>query len=242
MTTADDDLPFEREESVTLTAERSVEMDSTTEIDVGVSSETTIGGSLFGVSLEEKITASFGYKDTEEEKEARADTKSKETSTKIAYNCPKLRITLLTIKSTDINSKKKKSWHGVPDYSFVISFNNNKLSNYYWAPKLNRGPNHKDLHTGWHEYHFSSMNDFLTMLEGTNVDWPGMLDHGGLPPLVKQGLAMLIDGDNRRIDLDGIEERHYEQGADISVEDVTGQDPHDVLKAHGIPEAHLVTN
>ena len=242
LTTADDDLPFEREESVTLTAERSVEMASTTEIDVGVSSETTIGGSLFGVSLEEKITASFGYKDTEEERQARSDTKATETSTKIAYTCPRERITLLTIKSTDINSKKNKSWHGVPDYGITISFNNNKLSNYYWAPKLNRGPNHKDLHTGWHEYHFSSMNDFLTMLEGTNTDWPGMLDHGGLPPMVKQGLAMLIDGDNRRIDLDGIEERHYQQGADISVEDVTGQGPQDVLKAHGIPEAHLVTN
>ena len=116
----DKDLPFEREESVTLTQERSVSMTHTTEIDVGVESTTKIGGELAGVSLEEELKLSFGYKDTEEDAEAKSNSTSKETSTKIAYDCPGAEKTLLTIESQDINSFRPKEWDGAARYGFTL--------------------------------------------------------------------------------------------------------------------------
>ena len=79
---ASNNLAFEREETVTLEEERSVSMTKTTEIDVGVENETKIGGSMFGVELEDTLKESFNYKDTEEYNTASSHSTSTETSTR----------------------------------------------------------------------------------------------------------------------------------------------------------------
>ena len=63
---SDDPGKFSETDEVTLTQERSVSTARTVEMDVTVENETKIGGSYAGVSIEDTLKETFGYKQTSE--------------------------------------------------------------------------------------------------------------------------------------------------------------------------------
>ena len=248
---ASENLAFEREESVTLEEQRSVSMTKTTEIDVGVENETKIGGSMFGVELEDTLKESFNYKDTEEYNTASSHSKSTTTSTKIAYDCPAGKVTLISIESKEINSLTPKHWKGAANFGPTIH-----LASHDWA---NRGswleaavegqrtkwgkarPYGGMTNTAAVDIPFTDIDDLVSFFDGTNTAYPKAIGKS-LDGPHKAIRDLLSDPDTRYIDLDGTEHRQYKQGAEMRVEDVSGQDINKVMRDHGITSDRYITS
>ena len=234
-------LGFSEEETVALENQRSMQMTHTTEIDVGTSEETTVGGNLEGASFEEKIGVTFGYKDAEEEQKAEAESKTKTTSTKIEYECPQHRVTLLTVNSTDINSHTPDGFHGAANYSITIALNTKGIWWHGYGPRMMRhGPRVK--RSGDYAIaKFTDIDDFVAAWQGTNADFQGLIDIE-ISEFAQHQIDLIADGQaSRAIDFDGTSLRQYQQGAHMAVADVTGQDLDAVAKEHGIPPGRVVT-
>ena len=238
LTDATGPLSFERTESVTEEQERSVTMTHATELDVGVSSETTVGGSFAGVSVEEKISASFGYKSTSEESKAQSESKSKTVEVKIAYEGEPGTSTLLTVESNDIHALTPFSWNGSVNYGIKLTAWKDILDGAPWGEYMKKSKRAKivDDKYGWGEVWqivWHDWDDFLSFWDGTNTDFPESVDKT-LPKAAKPYREALGDPALRYINLSGTEHRHYQDGAEMKVVDVTGQDLDTVAAAHGV--------
>ena len=246
---ASSNLAFEREETVTLEEERSVSMTKTTEIDVGVENETKIGGSMFGVELEDTLKESFNYKDTEEYNTASSHSTSTTTSTKIAYDCPAGKVTLISIESKEINSLTPKHWKGATNFGLVIH-----LASHDWAlpgswlqaavegQRTKWGPvrEYAGFKTAAVDITFTDIDDLVSFFDGTNTAFPKAIGKS-LDGPHKAIRDLLSDPDTRYIDLDGTEHRQYKQGAEMRVEDVSGKDLQQIMSDHGITPDRYIT-
>ena len=248
---ASNNLAFEREETVTLEEERSVSMTKTTEIDVGVENETKIGGSMFGVELEDTLKESFNYKDTEEYNTAESHSTSTETSTKIAYDAPAGKVTLITIESKEINSLTPKHWKGATNFGLVIHLESHDWALHgSWLEAAVEGQRTKwgkkrpfggiTSGTAAVDITFTDIDDLVSFFDGTNTAFPKAIGKH-LDGPHKAIRDLLSDPDTRYIDLDGTEHRQYKQGAEMRVEDVSGQDLDKIMSDHGITPDRYIT-
>ena len=254
----DGDLAFEREEKVTLEKSNSMEVTHGMEIDVGV--ETEISGSIPGTGFEAKVAASFGYKNTEEEKKAEEESKTDEETTKIAKSCLDGHATRIGVESNDVNSHTAKSFVGPVIYEIQISANLSARDGKgpaSWVRTQSFMGNH-----GRHGPRYSESGgvahwtwlwpEFLAFLWARDTElpetvnrrfdeWP--LNDCESPDAVglTRSRDRLGDPQYRHINIDGFDVRKYKEGARVVVEDVTGQDLGAVAAAHGIPPNRIVT-
>ena len=257
---SEEPLSFQRSESVTLSESSSTEMDHTTEIDVGTEAEqkATIGGAETGGSLEAGIKESFGYEDTKEEDQTAARSKDKSEGTTIDEECPEYQVTLITINSEEIHSDTPRGWHGPADYGVVIdapiegflsepqnysagiNFGNMRHGARYHEysaaiPQLSLS----DAPTGrWGRWSWPNWDAFLSFIDATDTELPLMLNRS---PVSTHAAGLLHDPAHRRIDLDGIEHRDYEEGARVKVAQVDAGDLSDVIQRHGITPDRIIT-
>ena len=255
----DQPLAFEREETVTLDESSSLQMTHTTEMDLGTEAE--FGGSIPGTGFEAKVKQTFNYKDANEEQKARSQSQGHSVSAKIALEAEPLRVTRVGILSDAVHSQTPKGWHGVVDYSISFSA---PLSggDAIWrvrnsspiGPDLARGPRYQEA-GGMATWSWPNMNEFMAFLDGADTALPGLLDSGvetwpqaiwwydyPIPTkwLINARETIRNGPISRHLDLDGIDVRDYKEGANIDVEDITGQDIAAVAAAHGIPFDHIV--
>ena len=249
LSSASENLAFEREETVELSEERSVSMTKTTEIDVGVENETKIGGSMFGVELEDTLKESFNYKDTEEYNTAESHSKSTTTSTKIAYDAPAGKVTLITIESQEINSLTPKHWKGATNFGIVIHLESHDWAlPGSWLQAAVEGQRTKwgkvrpigDTSSAAVDITFTDIDDLVSFFDGTNTAFPKAIGKS-LDGPHKAIRDLLSDPDTRYVDLDGTEHRQYKQGALMKVEDVSGQDLNKIMSDHGITPDRYIT-
>ncbi len=253
-------LNFQRQESVTITQSSETTMDHTTQIDVGTEAEqkVTIGGAETGGSLEAGIKESFNYSDTKEESQTAGRSKDKSEGTTIDEDCPEFQVTLITINSEEIHSDTPRGWHGAVDYGVTVDAPIEGIlsepSNYSAGPNfenMRHGSRYheytatvpqlslSDQETGqWGRWSWPNWDAFLSFLDGTDTALPKMLDRSPASPGT---IALLHDPAHRRIDLDGIEHRDYEEGARVKVAQVDKGDLADVVNKHGITSDRIIT-
>ena len=236
LTDSSEPLSFERTESVTEASERSVTMTESTEIDVGVTSETTIGGEMAGVSVEEKIGLSLGYKDTKEKQAAETKSKSKTVDVKMAYEAQPGKATLLTVGSNEINAMEPFSWNGSVNYGFtLIAWKwvlETTWGGYMMNSKRAKVIGDKGGYSETWQIEWEDWDDFLSFWQGTNTDFPDSVNKS-VSGTSAHFLTQLEGPALRYINLAGTEHRQYQDGAEMKVEDVTGQDLQAVATKHG---------
>ena len=256
---SEEPLSFQRQESVSLSKGSETTMDHTTEIDVGTEAEqkATIGGAETGGSLEAGIKESFGYEDTKENSQTEARSKDTSEGTTIDEECPEYAVTLITINSEEIHSDTPRGWHGPADYGVTVEAPIEGIlsepTNYSAGPNfanMRHGPRYKeftgpvnlslsDQPTGrWGRWTWPNWDAFLSFLDGTDTDLPLMVDKRPCSDYVS---GVLHDPSDRRIDLDGVEHRDYEEGARVKVAQVDKGDLADVIKKHGITPDRIIT-
>ena len=253
-------LNFTRSESVTLAQSSETAMSHTTEIDVGTEAEqkATIGGSETGGSLEAGIKESFGYSDSKEESATASRSKDKSEGTEIDEDCPEFDVTLITINSAEIHSDTPRGWHGPVDYGITIDA---PIEGFLSEPSrytagalfesMRHGPGYKeytaeipelslgDQTTGrWARWSWPNWDAFLSFIDGTDTALPKMLNKS---PASHSASALFHNPVHRRIDLEGIEHRDYEEGARVKVAQVDSGDLDSVIAKHGITPDRIIT-
>ena len=188
------DFEFERETSVSLSASSSTEMDHTTEIDVGVKSDTkaTVGGDAEGGKLEQEIEATFGYKDSDETAKTEAHDKTTTETIKIAQAFESGSDHLAVVDEDDIHSDTKRGWHGVTDYAITLRIPlsgtignqvkdewgwDRELSWYPVAAEMRRGSRYSEKN-GYAVWSWADMSELLSTLDGTDTELPNMVNYG----------------------------------------------------------------
>ena len=257
---SEEPLNFQRQESVTISQSSETTMDHTTQIDVGTEAEqkATIGGAETGGSLEAGIKESFNYSDTKEETKTEARSEDKSEGTTIDEDCPEYQVTLITINSDEIHSDTPRGWHGAVDYGVTVDAPIEGIlsepANYSAGPNFERMRHGSRYHeytatvpelslsdqkTGrWGRWSWPNWDAFLSFLDGTDTAMPQMLDRH---PSSARTIAILHDPAQRRIDLDGIEHRDYEEGARVKVAQVDAGDLSAVVQKHGITPDRIIT-
>ena len=115
-----DDGHFSQKEEITLQQDRSVTVTHGMTFDASLSSETTVGGDIAGIGLEQKLTATFGYSNTEETQKAEAESKAVTEEHTFDVPLPAGRITYISISTSDISSSRPLSIRGVADADVEI--------------------------------------------------------------------------------------------------------------------------
>ena len=104
LTQEDEPGSYSDEQTFTLQQDRSVSFGQTIELDVTTSNETKIGGTVAGVGAEDTISTSFGYKNTEEYSQSRAESTSKAETFTFNVDLPPRKATLITAEAQNVNS------------------------------------------------------------------------------------------------------------------------------------------
>ena len=256
----DQPLAFEREETVTLDQSSSLQMTHTTEMDLGTEAE--FGGSIPGTGFEAKVRQTFNYKDANEEQKAKAQSQGHSVSAKIALEAEPHRVTRVGVISNAVHSNTPKGWHGVVDFGITFKApltggdaiwrvrNSSPI-----GPDMAHGERYREA-DGMAIWSWPNTNEFLAFLDGADTELRALLDRGVetwpeatwwydypiLPKWLVAARETIRNGAmSRHLDLDGIDVRDYKEGANIEVDDITGQDIDAVAQAHGIPENHIIS-
>ena len=113
LTGSDVDGSFEQTDSVTLERHRETTMSHSTEMNYSASSQTTIGGTLYGVSLEEQLTLSFGKTFKTEQTQAQGESTAHMTSHAFNVALEALLATLVTLESVQVHASTPFDIDGV---------------------------------------------------------------------------------------------------------------------------------
>ena len=119
-------------------------------------------------------------------------------------------------------------------YWYELSRNN--YFNRCFATNDNPGWRNRSIGSGgpthWGEFHFDSLQDFLDMFEGTNVDWPrlgdddcsierGITDYEGMWPHIADWIKLTEDKHRRKIVLKGNQTRDSESAVRLTFYDLS---------------------
>ena len=192
---SDDPGKFSETDEVTLTQERSVSTARTVEMDVTVENETKIGGSYAGVSIEDTLKETFGYKQTSEYDEAKTESESKTETFTFDVDLPPRAATAILPQASTIDSSTPFTFVGQHTFGFKIYFGYAcNIGNYpsgAWRNWFDKGagwlssdhnkkwcrpfsePELRMSHNGC-SIEFGSVDAFLEFLQGRDVEWPGM--------------------------------------------------------------------
>ena len=166
-------LNYRQEQTVTSTHERKTSLSKEVHWDIGA--EQTIGASGYGVSLEAKFTEAFGEKiDTSKE-----DTEgtSKSVTKDIDYEFPAGKDTLLTLNTQQVRTRAPLTIIGRHLPGLRITTPSQGIAQGgRWASFVNTTHNRGCKLIGGHGWvlEWPIWNDFLTCLNGQNVDWPAV--------------------------------------------------------------------
>ena len=240
----DEEVPFQQTVTVTEAKVRSVETTRTLVIDWGVESEQKVGGEFPGASFEASLKEHFSVSDSTETKQAEEDSTSTEVSHEISFNFPPYKDTLLTINTISITTKRPLNGNLVWTGGFTVYVcgggDIQPLSTLISSWELltdERNKDAKDTGNDCWEFTWQSIDDFEDTFHGVNVDWPGFVDHGDqvtkYPPR-PQRLAEITSNSARTSVVATTETRTFDGSISIIPEDVTGQDPDQVLADHGL--------
>ncbi|MDE0287461.1 MAG: hypothetical protein OXM88_02660 [bacterium] len=122
---------FSQTDSVELQRSRSVEITHGVTMDVTVQSETKVSGEYAGVGLEQTITASFGYTDTEEQKRAESESTAQATSHTFDVPLPAGAVTRIGLNVGNTSSSRTVNIDGVATWSTTFTLG---------APCIEPGP------------------------------------------------------------------------------------------------------
>lgn len=143
---------FEQTDSVTLEQHRETSISKSVEMNYTLSSETTIGGSFYGVSLEEKLTATFGKAFKEEESQAEGESKSKTEEHKFDVELEPLKATLVTLESVEVHSSTPFTIDGVPDWEVEIRIPRACLPDPYIEYVAGEGAKYNGKYNQWWQW------------------------------------------------------------------------------------------
>ena len=263
---------FQQADSVTLERHRDTTITHSVDMNYTVSSETTIGGEYVGVSMEEKLTATFGEAFHDETTTAQGESTAKTESHEFDVELEPLKATLVTLQTVDVHSSTPFDVNGVADWRFTIhipgtvcpgtSFPTEEYYRWFY-----RGPRYfadhdnldvlkclipkdefqyfviKDtgctLTFGAHDD--SGVTSIDEMLHGKDPRWPGMEKFGADKGWIESKhphagtldtFRRAIGSDDRRLQLNGIQRRAYENTTRETITDVTGEDLDQVARDH----------
>lgn len=181
---------FSETDTVTLAQSRSVEVTHGVEMDVTQSNTLQIGGSYAGVGIEDTISTAFEYKETDEYKQAEAE--SKDTSESVTFDValPGGKATLILPTASVVNSSTPYMFQGSPTFSHEHTFGPpcrlQAASGQDRQRWFAQGGGYLDSphNTKWTggtsggAVKFSGLDDWSSFLNGTNAAWPGMAGSG----------------------------------------------------------------
>ena len=240
-------LDFSQDEEIDLHQERSTSTGTEISLDVGSKTTGTVGGDAAGAKLEVEVSAAFGVKtDTTTAESESTDTK---TSRHIATTVEPARSTLASITASNIVSHTPFDANLVWESGITVraatsgwidltsdctkTLIDNDAVTYEGDWKEGRG---------YVTITWDSWDEFSSMVNGVNVDWPTYTcPSGNAWRCSLSGVALINDPANRHVIMSGVQSRIYQGSAEVSIVDVTGQDLDALVKKHGIDDDHVVT-
>ena len=239
---SEEGLDYKQTQTVTVEHKREVTMDRETHIDIGAEVGTTIGGENFGVSVEAKLTTEFGTR--VDNSQTDEESRSKETAKEINYLFPAGRDTLLTIATRTVSTEQWLKINGVSDMGFSVRW----PVSLTWAnsqdhpPRANLvgGGNPLGLETTgrgdsqMYSMTFANWDEFETMMEGFNTDFPAMAGWQFARGDIINGeqigphIARIRAPSMRAVVFSGIQREDEDGVLTLDIEDVTGQDLCDI--------------
>ena len=231
-------LDVDLEETVTYEHHRETTTSRTIHFDFGAKLGATIGGKESGGSIEAEVSAAFGFSDTDTSVagESTSETRTQRIRTKV----PAGEALLATLSSPTVASRteftinaawlagmKLRFWSGYNDWGYVKQMVKNQGRTRTGIPI----PESDDQLT---EISFTDMDDFVEMLQATNVYFPEVASLPA-PYLDFAGLSDAVEG--RRIVASGVENSTVQHASDYRFETVS-----DISKAlAGLPDGHYIT-
>ena len=242
-------LDFSQDESITLHQERSTKTAKEVSLDVGSKVTGSIGGETFGAKLETEVSVAFGIKtDTET---AQSESTDKTTTRHIATVVEPARASLVTIQASDVTSVTPFAVNGVWESGITIWASTaiwlrlydgaqcaqdlTSNGNAKWSAPYSDGKSYRFVQLEW-----DSWADFSSMINGFNTDWPHYDTSGAGWKQRLHGVDVINDHTKRQIVLAGVQSRTYQDAAEITIVDVTGEDLDKLIKDHGIDDNHVV--
>ena len=241
----DNPVHFERDEAVTLSHSRSVSTDDTTAFDIKAGSETTVGGSFAGVSLEEKISVETGYSNTKERQEGEDEGKDESESVNIDTQLTEGRRSEIEIVAVPKVSDTPLDIDLVQTYGFRVKFPQRYTDFGPDAPHnaahLTSGKNTRPFlapgdgrhdHPETPEFVWRTLNDVAAWVHGYDIHWLGMAGYyDALSAHYKAEWTKILGPQHRRISISTTETVHSEADPDWTLSDVTDVSDDDLADA-----------
>ena len=235
-------LDFNSTEQLTLHQGRSVTVDKGLEL----TQDLKISGTLPGVGFEAEVSA--GFKETFNTQTAEDESEDQTTSESVDYDFESYVSTLLKAASSDIQARGSVDVDGVPIWGAKVHTNMasrdaherilTPLPELYnaFTDKRNRDF-HQDSDSATMSW--PSIEDIVTMLDGTNDRWPGFWDID-VPDKIRRLAHNLLLERKRRVVISGTVNRNYQSIPTFEPIDVTGQDPNDLAQKYGLDDGHIL--
>ena len=247
---SEEPLSVDQTQTVTEDASRSTTFENETHFDIG--SETTVGGSGFGISAEQKFSAAFGEKFDTTKQQSESTDHSVEKH--IEYEAEPQRDTLLLLTTDSSTYRGALTVTGTPEWTVKAEWDNGGIWQFCQGPGW--GPFHDPHNAGLRCHNHKcaaswTLTEMQEMLSGVNTDWSGMADYKpGYVPLTNRGdskfvpvkphIDNLFDPGKRHIEWHGEQTYSTDGIVDITVTDVTGQDPDAVQRQYGLNDDQVL--
>ena len=197
---------YDEEESVTDSFSTSITKGLT--MDMSASSETTISGGYAGVSVEEKLTATFGVSKSREETHDKSVEGTRSEGLSIEFDAKAGLYYLVTITKEHETTYQDFDIDGVQDFASLIEMPWEGVKR-----DLHRYPGHK--------LQLNSIDDLEQLVHGYDTDYPYMEGYWDKAySRVRNALDYIFDPDHRRIIVSGTNQANLEKNVDYHVEEL----------------------
>ena len=246
-TANDTPLDFSHKEVVTEHQARSTSTSQTIHMDVGTKTGVTVGGDDTGAKFEQEVSTAWGI--STDKSTAEEESKDKTEEVDLSNTVEPRRALLATVSTANIKSQTPFDVDGIWTGEIHLEFwiggwvnpsNNQCGRDFFNSHRVDQGgqdvTGHRLVKASW-----STWDDFEDLMNGVNTDWPHFKHIWSYPPPgeVAGGIVHMTHPTSRSIKMSGIQHREYQDGTDAKFVDVTGQDPNDVIRKHGIDKDHI---
>ena len=213
-------LRFTRDETVTLHNSVTESLSEEVKMDFGAKVTGTLGGTSAGYSLSGEISSAFGIKNTS----GKSETEGKDITEKIGldYTVPNGKDVLAEVSAPTLRESQQFDVNGYWDAAFDILWDSrwdgwSYIKDLVSPARVTKVTNDRIDPSEFTQVHFTSIDDFITALEGHNIYFPNVTES-----LVYFGIDSSID-DRRKVVWSGKETRVSQQNAEYTFKDVTHQ-------------------
>ena len=130
LTEEDEPGKFAQTDTISLEQQRSVSMSRTVEFDLTVTNALKIGGKYAGVSLEDTLTTTFGYKNTTEYSQAESESTAKSTSHTFDVDLSERAATLITVDTSEVHTSTPFYIDGIASWGLKLTIGQPCLKSY----------------------------------------------------------------------------------------------------------------